>query len=118
MLTKLLFTLAVIAALLTWARQRRSPMAGDNAEQRQRWPTVFLAAAAVLIVFSAAAATYYDHWRQANAIVKVRVINSNTGQMAVYEARRKDIDSRVFVTTDRREIRVSDIERLELVESP
>ena len=117
MLAKLLFTLAVVGVLLTLARNRPPP---DEAEAAAGltawipWPKL-LAFGAVLIVLSAGAGVYYQHWHEANTVVKVRVINSNTGQISVYEAKRKDIGSQRFVTLDRREVTVSDVERIEVL---
>lgn len=123
MLGKLLFTALVIGIVIALARERRTDSAGEQAGEESAgaswipWPKV-LAFGAVLIVLSAGAATYYSYWSAANEVVKVRVINSNTGEVAVYQARRKHIDSQRFTTIDHREVTVSDVERIEIVELP
>ncbi len=51
-------------------------------------------------------------WDRDREIIPVQVVNANTGEVTRYEARRGSVDGRRFVTSDGREIRIADIERL------
>ncbi len=58
----------------------------------------------------------YDHWFDARRIVEVQVINSNTGQITRYDARKGDVDSKsgTFTTLSGREVVVAGVERIEI----
>jgi hypothetical protein len=47
-----------------------------------------------------------------DAIIRVQVVNTNTGGVTEYEARRGSIETGRFVTVDGRQIRIAAIERL------
>lgn len=51
-------------------------------------------------------------WDRDREIITVQVVNANTGEVTRYEVRRGSVDGRRFVTTDGREIRIADVERL------
>ena len=51
-------------------------------------------------------------WDRDREIIPVQVVNANTGEVTHYEVRRGSVDGRRFVTSDGREIRIADVERL------
>jgi uncharacterized protein YigE (DUF2233 family) len=51
-------------------------------------------------------------WHQADEVLTVQVVNANTGQVTLYQARRGSLDGRQFRTVDGREIRMADVERM------
>jgi hypothetical protein len=57
----------------------------------------------------------YRGWESGHEVLRVQVVNANTGVITPYEARRRDIDGRVFRTLDGREIRLADVERMILL---
>ena len=57
----------------------------------------------------------FRNWELGNEVLRVQVVNANTGVITPYEARRRDIDGRVFRTLDGREIRLADVERMILL---
>ena len=121
MIWKLLLTLAAI--LIAWyslrqrMRQRGRPPA--DAPPRPSLPaadTVRSIAYGVLTVMLAGSGWYlYRGWETGNEVLRVQVVNANTGVITPYEARRRDIEGRVFRTLDGREIRLADVERMILL---
>lgn len=121
MIWKLLLTLAAI--LIAWyylrqnMRDRDHPPAG--APPRPLLPatdTVRSIAYVVLAVMLTGSGWYlYRGWETGNEIVRVQVVNANTGVITPYEARRRDIEGRVIRTLDGREIRLADVERMILL---
>lgn len=56
----------------------------------------------------------FDGWESGREAVRVRVINANTGQVAIYRARRDQVAGRSFRTLDGRQITLAEVERMEL----
>lgn len=125
MIWKLLLTLAVL--LGGWffvraklrARRRAPPGApGWTPPPRRRLPpgTVRTAAYTVLALMLLGSGGYlYRGWAQGNQVLEVQVVNAATGAVSAYQARRRDIEGRVFRTLDGREVRLADVERMVLV---
>lgn len=120
MIGKVLFTLAVILVVALIWRTRRPPqqrLAGPprlvNPPAGRRLPWRLLAFAAVGIMLAASVFLLYDHWRDNNEEVFVRVVDAGSGRAAEYRARRGDIGEREFVTIDGRRVVLAASERLE-----
>ena len=56
----------------------------------------------------------YDHWRDSQHLITIRVINAQTGKTAVYQAPKGSIHGRSFKTADGRRVTVADVERIEV----
>jgi len=126
MLTKILFTVAVIVAVLAFARfrqQRQSQMASAaprviDAPQRRPVAVGWLASAAVVLMLIASGVLIYTHWQDANVLIQVRVVDAGTGKVATYRAYRGDISDREFTTVDGVHVVLAATERLETTTRP
>ena len=119
MITKILFTIAVIGAVVLFTRYfagRQGPRPAAPAPGRARPAApVRLAAYGVIVLIVAASALWIVlEWRSAHEILRIRVINSATGVAAEYEAYRSDIEQRSFRTVDGRRVNLAEVERLEV----
>jgi len=125
MLSKILFTIAVIVGVLAFARfrQRRSAELASNPPRVihpavRRMPIGWLASAAVVLMLLASGVLLYNHWRDANAVIYVRVVDAGSGQSTAYRAYRGDIEDREFVTVDGVRVILAETERLETSTRP
>lgn len=120
MLTKILFTLAVVVvvfALLRWRQnreleQRQRPRVIDvtpEASSRIGW----LATAVVVVLILATGVLLYQYWVDNNTVIQVRVVDAHSGQVTDYRAYRGDIDDREFVTVDGVRVVLAESDRLE-----
>lgn len=113
MLTKILFTLAVIAAvvMLVRLRARAAPVqaAPDESAQGFRW----LALVAVGLMVIGSAFFIWQTWRDASEVMVLRVVDTRSGHVTEYQAYRSDVDGRSFRTLDGRHITLAETERLE-----
>ena len=126
MITKILFTLAIVGlGYLYFLRSRRQqlirsaqPKAAASVSQANDEPksgSLRLAAYGLIVFMILASGVFlYLEWRDQYRIVDLRVINTHTGESVSYQARRGDVDDRVFETLDGRVVRLADIERLEM----
>jgi hypothetical protein len=118
MIWKLLLTASVIfgAYLVIRARIRRSREAAGLLPPR----TPLIPAALIrpiayglLAVMVIGSLTYIvDDWDRDRDIIRVQVVNANTGAVTGYDARRGSVDGRRFVTADGREVHIAEFERL------
>lgn len=119
MIGKVLFTLGVIMVVAFIWRTRRPAAPEDrvprlvNPAPTRRWPIRGLALAGGAVMLLASVYLLYDHWRDNNEVIFIRVVDASSGRSAEYRAQRGDIDDREFVTTDGRRIVLAETERLE-----
>jgi hypothetical protein len=119
MIGKILLTLSVIA--LAWLvvrnRQRRMAMIAVQPPARPAasggsWRLgVYLFLAAMVLV---SGVLIYQRWQDGDRVVTVRVVDTQSGRSVTYQARRKDVQERHFLTLDGREVSVAETERIEL----
>ncbi len=120
MIWKLLLTAAVIfgAYLVIRARIMRSREAAGLVAPRPPLipPALIRPLAYVLlgIMLIGSLSLLVRDWDRDREIIPVQVVNANTGEVTLYEVRRGSVDGRRFVTADGREIRMADVERLEM----
>jgi hypothetical protein len=118
MITKILFTIGVIAVVVFTSRylsSRRDGGTGRVSSTRKSAAPVRLAAYTVIGILVIASALWIVYeWRSAHEIVRVRVVNSATGNHSTYEAYRSDVEKRSFRTIDGRRVNLAEVERLEV----
>ena len=122
MITKILFTIAIIATVILLSRhlsgrnrdRQQVPRAVAAAPPRSSTPLRVAAFAVIGLLIGATALWLLLEWRSAHEILRVRVINSATGSASVYEAYRRDIERRSFRTVDGRRVNLAEVERLEV----
>jgi hypothetical protein len=118
MILKLLLTAAVIfgAYLVIRARIRSSREAAGLVAPRPPLipPELIrpLAYGLLAVMLIGSLAYLVRDWDRDREIIPIQVVNANTGEVTRYEARRGSVDGGRFVTSDGREIRIADIERL------
>lgn len=121
MLTKILFTIAVIVAVLAFVRfrqQRESHIASVqprvvNPPKKRDLPIGWLATAAVSLMLVASGVLIYNHWKDANVVISVRVVDAGSGKSTSYRAYRGDVEDRQFVTVEGVHVVLAETERLE-----
>lgn len=119
MLTKILVTVLVVIAVLTFYRVKNSGRVTDAARRLEtRTPAekrfgrmVAYGFAGLLILISAA--WYSMHWREQHRIITIRVI-SDSGT-TTYKAYNKDLKGNRFESIDGRTVRLGDSERVEII---
>lgn len=131
MLSKILFTLAIIIGVFLFVRlrqqrllQRARPplhlMGGEQTKtpSRKRWGVRGLAGVAVALMLAAFGFLLYDYWRDANQVIQLTVINTTNGNSTAYSAYRGDISAREFTTLDGVRVLLSEHDRIEFNRSP
>ena len=120
MLTKIIFTLAVIAGCLWFASTKRNqelkPLKRkltqkDN--ERKLLLTRSAFAFMFLMVLAAGVIVFYE-LQDDYETVTVHVINSETNARTSYLAQRQDVTQDSFTTLEGRQVFVADIERVEM----
>ena len=83
---------------------------------RERFQNSFRLVAIVLTGSALLSAAWfiYQDWHESNQTVMIRVINAQTGNASEYQALKGQVHGRVFTTTDGRQIRLADVERMEI----
>jgi len=130
MITKILFTAAVIAIVYLLARSRAQrtqavqrqearsaprPAQPAPAAAGERMPR-YLAYALLGIMLAGSGTFIFMEWRDQYRVVTVRVINTNNGNSVIYQARRGDVKDRSLETLDGRRVVLAAVERLEFGE--
>ena len=119
MLTKLLFTLAVVALVVGLVKVRRRPTPpprpGRPAARRMAW---LVAGVVVAVMLGGTLLMLWLHWQDRHQVLQVSVIDAATGKVTHYRVRRGDLGERVFVTLDGRRVQLAETDRLETVPEP
>jgi len=126
MITKIFFTMLVIIIVGMIFRSQSShrtqtapvkkTQASNRAETSSLAPrTVAYLLIGLLIIVSSV--VYYFSWSDANTVVSLRVINAS-GALSEYQAYRKNIKGRTFISIDGRQIELADSDRLEILIKP
>ena len=121
MLGKLVFTLAVVALAYLAIRSRSRAVVARESARSPTTSTQILSARILAYVFLAVAlvtggTVFLLEWYDDRQVITIRVINSRTGQAAVYEAYKGKIYGRRFETLDGRTVTVADVDRIEMEE--
>ncbi|MGK0405812.1 MAG: hypothetical protein ACJAR6_001190 [Oleispira sp.] len=123
MILKLLLTLAIVVAVIIWFRSQNTKRLGSNNATtgkllakdaaKNTWIKPFSYGIAGFII-SAAFLVFYVSWQEDNTQYQVTITHPQTGTSETFIALKKDMRGRLFITQSGREIRVSDLERIEV----
>lgn len=118
MLSKILFTVAVIIGVILFFRHRRSRAAPAQppaaAEPGRSLPPRIVACGLLGVLGAVALLIFALEWRRGERIVSIRVISN--GATADYRARHKSIKGRNFVTLDGARVSLGESDRIEMIE--
>ena len=118
MFWKLVLTAAVMlgAFLVIRARLNRAEeVAPPRCERRPTLSRGLARALAYVLIGLSLGGTglYLVHaWDRGREVLRVQVVNANTGLITDYQARRRDIEGRGFRTLEGQVIRLADVERM------
>jgi len=123
MILKVLLTLAIVIAVIIWFRAQNTKRLKSNdstngrltteSKAKNQWIKPFSYSMAGLTI-AAGILIYYLSWQTENTLYQVTITNPQTGTSETFRALKKDIRGRLFITEGGREIRVSDLERIEI----
>jgi len=123
MILKLLLTLAIVVAVIIWLRSQNTKRLGSNGSAtgnllvkdaaKNTWIKPFSYGMAGLII-AAGILIFYLSWQEDHTQYQVTITNPQTGTSETFIALKKDMRGRLFITQSGREIRVSDLERIEV----
>jgi len=123
MLGKFLLTLAVIVLAFYAVRQRYLADAAPTREKHHargpftRHGMIQIAAAAVVaIMLIGSGWALLRGVERGDDVVTLEVVNSISGAADRFQARRRDVGERTIVTLDGRQIRLSEVDRLVILE--
>lgn len=119
MLTKVLFTAAIIAIVVAIYRIRAARIGSYRNDQPQRNAfglRVTYGFVALLIVIGGV--FYFLHWRNEHRVVTIRVFDSQSGSATVYKAYRKSIQGLSFQSLDGKLVKLGEADRVEMIEEP
>jgi hypothetical protein len=120
MLMKILLTVTVILAAILVLRRRVQRVAQVQPVRAAPLPAAksrlpyFIAYTLLLVMLGGAGFFMYLQWQDSYQVVNVRVIDSRTGNVVHYQARRGDVEGRRFRALDGRDVTLADVERMEL----
>ena len=118
MLTKILFTIMVIAVVILISKAGQRPkkaVAGLRAARPpgRRWIKA-LAISVISLMIVASAMFIYLEWRSASEVLVVQVIDTRSGRTSEYRVARGKLEDRGFQTSDGRYVRLAETERMEV----
>lgn len=118
MLTKILFTIAVIVVILLifHGRFRKSVrQVPQRVSSSSSKGSKFAIYSVVVVLTLAGAGVFVYNWWLENTVITIRVI-SPTNEVVSYRAYRKDISGRSFKTLDGKSVTLGDSDRVEHLE--
>jgi len=127
MLTKILFTALIVAAVYALYRFRSRTAGRGGAPARAADPVPprgtsrigrIAAYGLVGLIIAISAGFYYLHWQEQHRIVMIRVIDGRSGNATTYQAYKKSISGSRFESLDGKTVILGEAERVEMVERP
>jgi hypothetical protein len=119
MLTKILFTALVIAAVVAFygfkRRLSRDPPQRDTRVQASRVGR-FAAYGIVVLILVVSGVIFTYQWQRAHEIVTIRVIEGDGSNVTVYEAYRKSIKGNRFDSLDGKSVVLGEAQRVEFID--
>ncbi len=121
MFGKLLLTLAIVGLAYLVIRSRSRQVAAQEVVDRRQGAEQAVSPRTVAYIFLAVAALtgggiYLFEWLDDRQVITIRLINSRTGEAAIYQAYKGKIRSRQFETLDGRSVTIADEDRVEMVD--
>ena len=119
MLTKLLFTGLIILGVYIFYRYRgrvRSQpkqIAEPTQPSRTGRVAVYAFVCALLLI---SGAVFFYQWREAHQVVTIRVIDSASNNVTIYQAYRKSIKGNRFESLDGKTVVLGEAERVEYID--
>jgi len=122
MLTKILFTIAVILIVFVVYKARfrtlpRHTAQITNVSSNTKKPATWIVYAIASVLALAAGVVYFFKWQSDNAVITIRVVTSQEHDPTTYKAFQKDIKGRTFTTVDGRQVTLGDADRIELIDN-
>ena len=121
MLTKILFTLAVILVVALVFRVKNTPAkpaaAAKTAPHKGGVSAAMVAYTLLALVIAISALVFVLHWQDQHRVIDIQVTNSQ-GEVLKYQAYKKTIEGRRFTTIDGVSVDLADSDRIEILETP
>lgn len=129
MLTKILITLLIIVGTVVFIRYKKSleqsPQRGKTthtitiqpeAEKSTDANIKVIAIAVLSLTLLTGTAMLFLNWQDEHRLYDIKIVNPQSGNTDTYQAYKKDLHGRTFITITGQQITVSDLERLEFQE--
>ena len=122
MLTKILFTLAVILVVALVFRVKNTPSKPVKPETSQTQNNKGGVSAAMVaytllgLVIAISALVFVLHWQDQHQVIDIQVTNSQ-GDTLKYQAYKKAVEGRRFTTIDGISVDLADSDRIEILEN-
>lgn len=117
MLTKILFTAAVIALVYVFYRHRGRPSTGKKPPPRKINPMGRVYAYGFIgLLALVSIGVFLYQYRVAHTVVTIRVIDGNSENVTIYRAYKKSIKGNRFQSLDGRSVVLGEAERVEFTE--
>jgi len=121
LLTKILFTLAVILVVALVFRVKNTPAkpaaAAKTVPNKGGVSAAMVAYTLLALVIAISALAFVLHWQDQHRVIDIQVTNSQ-GQVLKYQAYKKTIEGRRFTTIDGVSVDLADSDRIEILETP
>ena len=120
MLTKILFTLAVILVVALVFRVKNTPAqavkpaAAQTQNTQGGVPAAMVAYTLLGLVIAISALVFVLHWQDQHQVIDIQVTNSQ-GNALKYQAYKKAIEGRRFTTIDGVSVDLADSDRIEIL---
>ena len=126
MITKILITLAVIAACYFYLKFKRKRAADSQPAARvipdtdidPRPPFRLLAVILVVLALVGGASVAAYHWYDGRTLLSVQLTPAGEGESRDYQVYKRDLELRRFTTVEGQIVRVADSDRLIVTEVP
>ncbi len=118
MLTKIVFTLAVIGLVILVVRFRGRPARSQVPVPKKKSGAPWIKGMALSVIgvmIAGSVVTLWLFWRDAHQVMQVRVIDSRSGRVSEYQAYRGSLQEHSFETLDGRQVHLAATERMEVV---
>lgn len=120
MLTKILFTLAVILVVALVFRVKSTPAksaaTAKPSPSKDGVSATMVAYALLGLVIAISALVFVLHWQDQHRVIDIQVTNSQ-GETLKYQAYKKAIEGRQFTTIDGVSVDLADSDRIEILET-
>ncbi len=122
MIAKVFFTMLVIVIVgmifrsksQITAQQNASKSPSNTPDETNSLAPKSVAYLLIALLILVSGAVYYFSWKDASQVVMLRVINASGG-LSEYQAYKKDINGRKFLSIDGSHIQLADTDRLEMI---